>query len=99
MQVIEASERGCLLRVEVRPGSVKQKITIHNNPLVIHVRLKQHAERGKANKELIKLFRKIFRGHPVLLVAGAKSTQKTLEIEGIDVQNVQQILAEITSFD
>jgi uncharacterized protein (TIGR00251 family) len=99
MQVIENSERGCFLHLRVHPGSVKQKVIVHDNPLEILVRLKQHAEKGKANKELIRLFRKVFRGHPVLLVAGAKSTQKTLEIEGIDEQEVRQILAEIASFD
>ena len=53
MATLQVSENGCLLKVHVRPGSSKQKVNVHENPLKVEVNLKQKAERGKANKELI----------------------------------------------
>ncbi|MFW9917604.1 MAG: DUF167 domain-containing protein [Candidatus Thorarchaeota archaeon] len=88
MSAIEDSERGCLIHVQVHPGSSKQKILVNKDPLEIQVRLKQQPKQGKANKELIKLFGKLFRGHSVMLVAGAKSSFKKLEIQGINSQQV-----------
>ncbi|MHA2270725.1 MAG: DUF167 domain-containing protein [Candidatus Hodarchaeales archaeon] len=84
MLAIEDSEKGCLIRVHVHPGSPKQKIRVNKDPLEIQVRLKQQPKQGKANKELIRLFGKLFRGHSVMLVAGAKSSFKILEIQGIN---------------
>ncbi|MHA2495253.1 MAG: DUF167 domain-containing protein [Candidatus Hodarchaeales archaeon] len=87
MSVIEDSEKGCLIHVHVHPGSPKQKIRVNKDPLEIQVRLKQQPKQGKANKELIRLFGKLFRGHSVMLVAGAKSSFKILEIQGINSQH------------
>lgn len=94
---IEVSEKGCFIRVYVRPASSRQAITISENPLKVHVCLKQQAQRGKANKELLRLFKKIFKGYPVYLVAGMKSTLKTLEVMGVDTQAAQNILRSIAS--
>lgn len=87
MSAIEDSERGCLIHIHVHPGSPKQEILVNKDPLEIQVRLKKQPKQGKANKELIRLFSKLFRGHSVMLVAGEKSTFKILEIQGINTQN------------
>lgn len=94
---IEISEKGCLIRVHVRPGSSKQAIIVSGNPLEVQVCLKQQAQRGKANKELLRLFKKVFRGNPVFLVAGMKSTLKTLEVMGVDTHAAQTILRSIAT--
>jgi uncharacterized protein (TIGR00251 family) len=60
------------------------------------VRLKQQPKQGKANKELIKLFSKLFRGHSVMLVAGAKSSFKILEIQDINSQRALNQLLQIS---
>ncbi|MFQ5977679.1 MAG: DUF167 family protein [Candidatus Heimdallarchaeota archaeon] len=94
---IEVSEKGCLIRVHVRPAASRQAIIISETPFKIHVWLKQQAQRGKANKELLRLFKKVFKGYPVFLVAGMKSTLKTLEVMGVDPLAAQNILRSITS--
>ena len=92
MSSIEDYDGGCLIHVHVRPGSSKQEIILHQNPLEIRVFLKQRPERGKANKELVKLFRKFFKGYNVSLISGMKSSAKIIEIKGISSETAQKIL-------
>ena len=63
--------------VLVKSGSRKSEIRFEDG--VYFVKVKSRAEEGKANLELIKLFKKKFK-KDVRIVSGFKSRKKVLEI-------------------
>ena len=66
------------LSVKVIPNSKENKIEKENRILI--VRLKEKAEKGKANIALIKLLTKYFNSK-VRIVSGHRSRNKVIEIE------------------
>jgi len=66
------------LTVKVIPNSKENKIEKENDILI--VRLKEKAEKGKANIALIKLLTKYFNSQ-VRIVSGHRSRNKVIEIE------------------
>ena len=66
------------LTVKVIPNSKENKIEKENGILI--VRLKEKAEKGKANIALIKLLTKYFNSK-VRIVSGHRSRNKIIEIE------------------
>jgi len=66
------------LTVKVIPNSKENKIEKENGILI--VRLKEKAEKGKANIALIKLLTKYFNSK-VRIVSGHRSRNKVIEIE------------------
>ena len=66
------------LTVKVIPNSKENKIEKENGILI--VRLKEKAEKGKANIALIKLLTKYFNSQ-VRIVSGHRSRNKVIEIE------------------
>ena len=64
------------IKVKVKPGSKKQEII---KDKVWRIKLKEKAEKNKANIELINLLKKRF--NKVKIVNGLKSREKILEVE------------------
>ena len=56
------------------------------------VDISARAEKGKANKELVSELSRLF-GKEVRLVAGVHSRDKVVEIQGLDENTVNEILA------
>jgi uncharacterized protein (TIGR00251 family) len=69
---------GILVEVKVKPRSSNFKIEREENNLVIHCR--NPAEKGKANKELIKELSKRL-GHKVFIISGLTSKEKIILIK------------------
>lgn len=65
-----------LLKIKVLPDSKKEGI-IEGNPLIVKV--KEPAERGLANKAVVRLLSRHFASR-VKIVTGGKSPSKTVEI-------------------
>ena len=65
------------MKIIVKPGSKKSEIKFEDG--VYYVSVKSRAEDGKANLELIKLFKKKLK-KDVRMVSGFKSRKKVLEI-------------------
>lgn len=92
------TERGILLRVVVRPKSREKNLVAEISPEVIVVNLSSPAREGKANSELIKKIAKelSISTSNVTLVAGHKSREKTLLIQGLAVEDVRKMLSGAT---
>lgn len=67
------------LTIKVIPNSDRNELKEENNQLKLY--LKAKPEKGKANKELIKFFKKEF-GLRVEIKSGEKGREKVLEVLG-----------------
>ncbi|RME03264.1 MAG: YggU family protein [Planctomycetota bacterium] len=85
--------QGALLHVRIRPSGGKNAIAgIHGEKLKIS--LQAPPEKGKANQALLRLLRQIL-GLPtsqMQILQGKHSRQKTILLEGLNPQHVQQKL-------
>jgi len=66
-----------ILEVKVVPGA-KEESVVEGEPLVVKVR--ERAEKGKANEAVIKLLSRYFKAK-VRIIRGEKSRHKVVEIE------------------
>ena len=89
------SEKGTFLRVLVSPNSKEKKLIGEISAESIHINLTGPAREGKANTELVKRVAKILKisTSSVRLVAGQKSREKTLLIEGLSAKEVEDRLS------
>jgi uncharacterized protein (TIGR00251 family) len=92
------TERGTILKVIVRPKSKEKNLVAEISPEVIVVNLKSPAREGKANSELVKRMAKILSvsSSNITLVAGHKSRDKTLLIQGVSPEDIKQRLSNVT---
>ncbi len=92
------SEKGTFVRVIVRPKSTEKEFVAEISQEVIVVNLKSPAREGKANSELVKRFAKVLTisASSIRLVAGHKSKEKTLLVEGLSSQDIVQRLSNVT---
>ncbi len=97
MKNIDSKGKGCLIKVRVHPHSSKQKILFSKDSEEITIYLKNPAEKNRANKELLKVLGKLFKGSQVSISSGAKSTLKILEIENIDIQTARNTFLKLTT--
>lgn len=67
------------LEVRVVPNAKKFSVSVKENLIKIYVQAK--AENNEANKELVQELTKLI-GKKALLVKGAKSKRKVIEVEG-----------------
>lgn len=72
--------RGFRVEVHVKPGARETSVE-KVGPHQFEVRLKARAEKGEANRELVKLLSKHFGGRAAI-VAGFSSRRKLVEVEG-----------------
>jgi uncharacterized protein len=89
MKLTETKD-GTVIEVYVKPGSPKFEVAIEGDEIV--VRCTEEPEKGKANKEIMKHFSKLFHAK-VDLVSGAASRQKRLLLHGLSRHEIEKILA------
>ena len=67
-----------LIKVKVEPGSDEETVLKKNDRLIIKV--KKKAERGEANRRVIKILSLIFPQKGIELIKGSKSKNKIFKI-------------------
>ena len=88
------SEKGTFLRVIVKPNSKEKQFIAERNPDSISINLAGPAKEGKANTELVKRLSKLLKvsTSAIRLVAGHKSREKILLIDGLSAEEVEHKL-------
>ncbi|TFG99763.1 DUF167 domain-containing protein [Candidatus Thorarchaeota archaeon] len=88
-------EKGIFLRVIVKPNSKEKELVGEIGSETIQVNLTGPAREGKANTELVKRLSKRLKvsTSSIKLVAGHKSREKILLIEGIRIEEVEDRLS------
>ncbi len=75
--VIESKD-GVLISVHVSPGSKEVSFSYDEWRRAVEVRIKSPAKEGKANRELLEIFRDLF--GKVEIVSGEKSRSKLIKV-------------------
>ena len=90
------SEKGTFLRVVVKPNSKEKKLIAERNPDSISINLTSPAREGKANTELVKKLSKLLKlsSNAIRIVAGHKSREKVILIDGLSTEEIEQILSQ-----
>ena len=90
------SEKGTFLRVVVKPNSKEKKLIAERNPDSISINLSSPAREGKANTELVKKLSKLLKlsSNAIRIVAGHKSREKIILIDGLNTEEIEQILSQ-----
>jgi len=90
------SEKGTFLRVVVKPNSKEKKLIAERNPDSISINLSSPAREGKANTELVKKLSKLLKlsSNAIRIVAGHKSREKVILIDGLSTEEIEQILSQ-----
>ncbi len=83
--------QGILLNVKVSPGSKEFSMEFDEAEKLLKVRLKEKAIKGKANQGLLKALRKALKT-PAQIVAGRRSPDKKVFVEGIDEKRARELL-------
>ncbi len=86
---LKETEGGTLIRVEVMPGASRVEFGYNEWRRAVEVRVRSHAKEGAANRELLKLFSKIF-GYAELM-RGDRSRSKIIFVPK-PVDEVAEIL-------
>ena len=95
MEAIRASKYGVLLDIEVSPNAKREEIKGYNEwRKRIVVEMKEKPEKFKVNRELVSFFSKLFNipKNNVKIVNGEKNPLKTILLEGIDVEEAEEII-------
>ena len=91
-KIIKESKDGVLIDIDVQANAKKNEITgINEWRKRLVIKIKAPATEGKANKEIIKFFKEIFK-KDVEIVAGKLNPQKTILIKDIKKDEVVKIL-------
>ncbi len=75
-----------LLRIKVKPGSEKVRIKLEKEEesqkeeFYLKIWLKSHPEKGRANRELSRLLKKLFGEYS--FISGATSREKLIKVNG-----------------
>lgn len=83
------------IHIHVIPNSNENKAIVKNQRIV--VKIKSKPVKGKANKELVNLLRKLT-GRKVIILHGETAQDKVVDIEGLTEQDLKQILQNADSF-
>jgi hypothetical protein len=93
---IRESGTGVIIDFEVTPGSKNICVPSGYNPWRkrIEVKLTEKARKGKANMQLIQGLSDVFGVSTacISIVAGAKSSQKSVLVEGVDREKAGELL-------
>ena len=87
---LQETTQGVVLDVHVKHGLKEFRLQLDEDRVVVLCR--EAPLKGKVNKELLKEFSRLF-GRKVELISGFTSRQKKLLINGIEVEEVNRILA------
>ncbi|MHA1940876.1 MAG: DUF167 domain-containing protein [Candidatus Hodarchaeales archaeon] len=75
--------------VNVKTGQPNNQIYLEGEKIII--RIKSPPVKGKANKSIVKMAKKIFK-RDVIIISGFKSTKKTLLLKNIDINEALELL-------
>jgi uncharacterized protein (TIGR00251 family) len=92
---IKEQDHGILIDIEVKPGSKTSGFEgVDEWRGCIMVRLKERAEKGKANKELIGLLSSVLKlpSSNITVVKGQKARRKTIKILDLNQKELQSRL-------
>lgn len=89
---IKEVKDGVLISLHVSPGSKEVSFGYDEWRKAIEVKLKSPAKEGKANRELLNIFKEIFGDAEI--VSGEKSRSKVLKVKG-DKDSVVERLSEL----
>ena len=89
------SGKGTFLRVVVKPNSKEKKLVGLISSDYILINLTSPAREGKANTELVKRLSKVLKisTSSINLIGGQKTREKTLLIEGLSAEEVEDRLS------
>ncbi|AAB98613.1 TPA: YggU family protein [Methanocaldococcus jannaschii] len=91
-KIIKESREGVLIDIDVQANAKKNEIVgINEWRKRLSIKIKAPATEGKANKEIIKFFKEIFK-KDVEIVSGKLNPQKTVLIGDIKKDEVIEIL-------
>ena len=96
-EAIKNARNGIKIEIEVSPNSKEEGIKSYNQwRKRIVVAMKEKPQKFKVNKELVSFFSSLFNvpTEKVRIVAGEKSTNKTIFIEGIEKDEAERIIGE-----
>ena len=87
------------LRVIVKPRSSERKLVAEHSDSVIVINLKSPAKEGKANTELLKRLSKLLHVSTgdIAIVAGHKSRAKTIQVRGVELEEVLRAFQAVTN--
>jgi uncharacterized protein (TIGR00251 family) len=92
MEAVRINGDDLWVAIEVTPRSPHFALAGYNAwRKTLEVKIKSPPIKGKANKEIINEFSKLT-GHPVELVSGLKSRQKTIRIIGMSKKDFLKIM-------
>lgn len=87
-------KNGVIISLDVSPGAKKTEFSGYNQwRKSVNVRVKAQPKEGKANKELIKFLKDVFKAD-VEIVSGLTSSQKNVLIKK-DLESVVKILEDL----
>ena len=86
---IKETKDGVSITIFVKPNSPKFKVEIDGGEIVVHST--EEPVKGRVNKEIIKEFSKLLNAK-VEIATGATSRQKQLFVQGMDKNQVEQLL-------
>jgi hypothetical protein len=86
------TKKGVLIDVEITPNARKNEFGgINAWRKRVIIKIKAQPVDGKANKEIVKFLKKIFK-KDIEIVSGLTSSQKTIYIDGIDKKEILKLL-------
>lgn len=94
-QWIQVMDQGVILRIQVHAHASKNEVIgIIGIPERLKIRIKAPPTEGRANEELVRFFKKIFRvrGLRVLIIRGTNSPYKDIMCFGIRIEEVKKSL-------
>lgn len=93
MKALTETQDGLLVDIDVSPNGRRFEIIGYNSWRErIQVRVKAQAQKGKANKEIVKEFTALT-NREVGLISGLKSTQKTIKIHGMTLSDFLELIS------
>ncbi len=86
--------KGILIDVEISPNAKKSEIEgINEWRKRLTIKIKAQPIEGKANKEIMKFLKKIFK-KDIEIVSGLTSSQKTILVIGADKEEITNIISQ-----
>ncbi len=95
---LEITEDGLYVNVRVQPKAGKNELSISESKDLLKVKLTSAPVDGEANKALIKILAKFLKikKTSIEITSGKKSRNKRVKIEGVELEDIETALKEIT---
>ncbi|RLI94964.1 MAG: YggU family protein [Candidatus Altiarchaeales archaeon] len=92
LNFIRETKDGVLIDIYVIPKSRREGFFYDKEKGVLKIRVSQPAEKGRANRRVMKLISDILNGYDVRIISGERSRRKTVLIKNIDVASIEKRL-------